>query len=111
MLDDLITALDGTGYAFAQYAWSKAPDGDYGTIGAYGEQNLWADGYQQEQDLICVVSYYTRDPSGTPRKTIEAAFAAADVSWYVESISFESDSGYIHYTWTVEFPEEDAGDG
>ena len=44
MLDDLITALDGTGYAFAQYAWSKAPEGDYGTVGAYGEQNLWADG-------------------------------------------------------------------
>ena len=31
MLDELINALAETGYQFAHHAWSKAPEGDYGT--------------------------------------------------------------------------------
>ena len=109
MLDDLITALDGTGYAFARYAWSKAPEGDYGTWAEYGESNLWAAGRMQELDMIGVVEYFTRDATGTPRKTIEAAFAAADVSWTLDNVGFEPESGYIHYIWTFEVPEEQHG--
>ena len=109
-MDELIQALTATGYSFAQYAWSQAPEGDYGTYGLYSERSLWADGRAKELGLIGVVDYYTRDSSQTPRLVIEAAFGAADVSWSLDSVQFESDSGLLHYVWTIEAPEQEAED-
>ena len=110
-MDELIRALTDTGYNFKHYAWSKAPSGDFGTYGEYAEDNLWAAGKMQESNIIAVVDYYTRDDSNTPRHTIEDAFEDADVSWQLDNIQFESDSGYIHYVWTIETPEEEEDDG
>lgn len=104
-MDELVNALTATGYPFAHYAWSKAPDGDYGTYSEYAENDLWADGSAQDNTLVCLVNFYTRDDTDTPRKRIQAAFGAADASWELDNVAFESESGLIHYTWTLEFPE------
>ena len=102
MLDELKTALAATGYDFAHHAWSKAPTGDYGVYAEDGEQTIWADGHRRDFSLTGTVDYFTRDDSKTPRETIEAALNGIDIAWYLNSIQYESDTGYIHYEWVFE---------
>ena len=51
------------------------------------------------------MDYYTRDDSGTPKTTIETALDSVPVAWYLNSVQFESDTGYIHYEWVFEVRE------
>lgn len=102
MPDALLTALGATGYKFAHFAWNKAPEGDYGVYNEWGENTLYADNRHGERATQCSVHYYTRDASGTPKATIEAALDACDAAWYLDMCELESESGYIHYEWAVE---------
>lgn len=105
-MHDLVTALDATNYDFAHFGWSHAPDGDYGTYSERGAGSVWAGGHMAEQTQICVVDYYTRDDSGAPQQTIQAALNSIDVSWYLDLVDFD-EGGMIHYVWIVEFPSEE----
>lgn len=99
MLDDLVLALEGTGFAFAHYAWSKAPDGDYGTYSEHSGSDLEADSVHAERGTEGYIEYYTRDDSETPRETIEAALNSLKIPWYLNTVQYENDTGYIHYEW------------
>lgn len=101
-LDDIKTALNATGYAFAHYAWSRAPAGDYGVYSEDGENVLFADDGHKETALQGTVDYFTRDDTQTPRETIEAALDALNVPWYLNGVQYEEDTGYIHYEWVFE---------
>jgi hypothetical protein len=98
-ISDLKAALDATGYRFAHYAWSKAPTGDYGVFGEEGASDFIADGQHLEKGVTGYVDYFTRDDSGVPQKTIEAALRGLNIPWYLNTISYENDTGYIHYEW------------
>lgn len=99
MLEELFLALQATGYAFAHYAWSKAPDGDYGTYSENRGDDLTADNKHIEKGTEGFISYFTRDDSGTPRVMIETALSNLGIPWYLNSIQYENDTGYIHYEW------------
>ena len=101
-MDELINALDATGYQFAHFGWSKAPSGDYGVYAEDGANDLIAGNKHVEKVLQGTVDYFTRDDSGTPKATIEAALDSVPVAWYLNSIQFENDTGYIHYEWVFE---------
>ena len=101
-MDELINALDATGYQFAHFGWSKAPTGDYGVYAEDGANDLIAGNKHVEKVLQGTVDYFTRDDSGTPKATIEAALDSVPVAWYLNSIQFENDTGYIHYEWVFE---------
>lgn len=127
-MDELIQALLETGYQFAAYGWSKAPDGDYGVYALDGANDLVAGGKHAEKVNRLSVDYFTRSidtsvvfaPRGSdeyltrmeglysyidhhPAKTaIEAAFDHADIAWYLNSVQFEEDTGYVHFEWIVE---------
>ena len=98
-MNELATALAGTGYQFAHFAWSKAPDGDYGTYAEYSGSDLEADDVHIEKGTEGYIEYYTRDDSGTPRTTIEAALNGLNIPWNLNTIQYENDTGYIHYEW------------
>ena len=100
-MDELIQALNTTGYKFAHFGWSKAPHGDYGVYAEDGENALEANNVHVESVLQGTVDYFTRDASDTPRTTIEAALNGV-CAWYLNSIQFEDDTGYIHYEWVFE---------
>lgn len=102
MPDALVTALEATGLPFAHHAWSRAPEGDYGVYTEWGDNALYADDRHAERATQGSVHYYTRDPSGAPKQTIEAALDAARAAWYLDMIDFESDTGLIHYEWAWE---------
>lgn len=99
----LETILAGTGLPFAHFGWSHAPSGDYGVWAEDGANDLNADDIHNEHVTQGTVDYFTRDDSGTPKRVIEAALNNGTVAWYLNSIQFEEDTGYIHYEWVVEW--------
>lgn len=98
-LSDLKTALTATGYKFAHHAWSTAPSGDYGVYGEEGASDFIANGEHAEKAITGFIDYFTRDNSGTPKKTIETELQKLNIPWRVNSISYENDTGYIHIEW------------
>ena len=96
---DLVTALTNTGYKFAHHAWSKAPDGDYGTYSEDSGNDFGADEKHAERGTEGYIHYYTRDDTSTPRVTIETALNSINIPWYLNNILYENDTGYIHYEW------------
>lgn len=108
MLDALRDALNGTGYAFAHFGWSTAPEGDWGVYAEDGANDLEADDQHAERAIEGTVDYFTRDDSGAPQIVIEAALAAVPaLAWHLNSVQFEQDTGFIHYEWVF----QDAGGG
>lgn len=102
MLDDLKAALDATGYSFAHFGWSKAPDGDYGVYAEDSSNDLHADNRHAEHAVQGTVDYFTRDDSGAAKIVIEAALESIPCAYYLNSTQFEEDTGFIHYEWVFE---------
>ena len=127
-MDELITNLLATGYDFAHFGWSKAPSGDYGVYAEEGANDLVANGRHVERAIRLTVDYFTRavdkrvtyntttpgvyDTNGNgayswfdahPAKTaIENALNNSPCVWYLNSVQFENDTGYVHFEWVVE---------
>lgn len=104
-MDELALALTNTGLKFAHFGWSKAPSGDYGVYAEDGANDLIAGNKHVEKALQGTVDYFTWDDSGAPKATIEAALESVPVAYYLNSVQFENDSGYIHYEWVFECGE------
>ena len=102
-MDELKQALESTGYAFAHHGWASAPEGDYGV---WAEDSaggsVWADGQMQNQSIQGTVDYFTRNDSGAPLRTIQTALNNAGISFLLNSVQFEEDTGYIHYEWVFD---------
>lgn len=105
MLDDLKTALDRTELPFAHFGWSKAPAGDYGVYAEDGSNDLEANNLHAERIIEGTVDYFTRDDTGAPKATIEAALEASGCAWRLESVQFEDDTGFIHFEWVFQTQE------
>lgn len=103
-MEEIINTLKAQGLLFAHYAWSHAPSGDYGVWAEDGANDLSADDRHAEHVTRGTIDYFTRNDSGMPRTTIEAALDGK-CAWYLNSIQIEEDTGYIHYEWVVEWLE------
>lgn len=100
-VDELGTALNGTTYSFAHHAWSHAPSGDYGVYAEDSADDFLADGGHAEKAMEVTVDLFTRDDSFTPQNVIEGVLEDLDVPYYLNSVQYEDDTGYIHYEWIV----------
>lgn len=99
MLEELFEALKGTGFRFAHHGWSTAPDGDYGTYSEEAGDDFVADGIHGERGTRGYINLYTRDDSIAPRETIEEVLNGLNIPWYLNTVQFENDTGYVHYEW------------
>lgn len=99
MLEELFLALQATGYAFAHYAWSKAPEGDYGTYSESNGNDLIADDKHIERGTEGYINLFTRDDTDTPRVKIETALNSLNIAWNLNTVQYENDTGFIHYEW------------
>lgn len=100
-VEELGTVLNATGFRFAHFAWSKAPGGDYGVYAEDEADDFLADGEHAENALQCAVDLFTRTEGNVPRDAIENALSVFNAPWYLDTIQYEDDTGYIHYTWVV----------
>ena len=123
-MDELVQALLATGYPFAHFGWSRAPEGDYGVYAEDGANDLIAGSRHAERVIEGTIDYFTRavdqrvvyqgggsiyntDETGLyswfdahPAKTaIEHALNSTGAAWYLNSIQFEPDTGYVHLEW------------
>lgn len=98
-MNELINALAATGYQFAHYGWSHAPEGDYGVYAEESGNDFIADDVHSERGTTGYINFFTRDDSGLPRNTIEQALKNLNAQWMLNTIQFEEDTGYIHYEW------------
>lgn len=99
-MDKLMQALLQTGYQFAEWAWDKAPTGDYGVVSLERGADFVADGHHAERGTNGFVDYFTRVSSEVPRNTIEQALDGV-CAFSLRSVQYEDDTGYIHYEWAV----------
>ena len=103
MLEALKTALDSTRLSFAYAAWSKAPSGDYGVYTPDGANDLEADDTHAEQAITGTVDYFTRTDGTAVKAAIETALdTVVGLAWRLESVQYESDTGYLHFEWAFE---------
>ena len=106
MFDDLKKALDKTGIPFAETAWETAPATDYGTIALDGPgESVWADDRISEQAIQGTVDLYTHGPGRTQMKKVQAALDGEGVSWRINSIQYEEETGLMHYEWVFELED------
>lgn len=101
-MDELIRALEATEYPFAHFAWARAPDETYGTYSEDGLNRLAGDDKSAEKARIVYVALFTKDDSGAPEETIEAALDSISCAWYLNTAQYEEDTRLIHYEWVVE---------
>lgn len=103
MLDKVKAALDATGLPFAAFGWSKAPDGDYGVYAPDGANDLYAGDSHAETATEGTVDYFTRHYPAEAVSTIQEALEGVPgLAWHLNSVQFESDTGYIHFEWVVQ---------
>lgn len=62
----------------------------------------WADNKCTYQTLQGTVDYFTHEEDDPKAEEIQKALATGDIYWYLNSIQYEDDTGYIHYEWVWE---------
>jgi len=101
VLEKLKAALEATGYAWAHHGWSKAPCGDYGVYAEDYSDDLEANNRHVESGTYVYVHLFTRDDSGAPKRSVEAALNGLAMPWSLNTVQYENDTGYIHFEWEV----------
>lgn len=101
-MHELELALTLTGLPFAHFGWSRAPEGDYGVFAEDGANDLTANNSHIERATEGTVDYFTRDATLAAQPTIETALESIGAAWYLNSVQFESDTGYIHLEWVFQ---------
>lgn len=103
MLKHILKELEATGIAFEPTAWATAPGTDYGAVALDGAgASVWADDRMQEQALEGTVDLFTRDEGHPQMKAVQAALDRSGVSWRLNSIQYEENTGLMHYEWVFE---------
>lgn len=101
MKNKITTALEATGFPFADYGWSDKPKGDYGVVSIDGQAALRADRDSAAETIAKgTVDLFTRDFTLHPLHAIGNVLRGLGITWKLEGIDFEPDPGYLHYAWS-----------
>lgn len=96
-----------SGLQFAHFAWSSAPQGDYGVYAEDSKPQFEGDNRNLEFLTHGYVNLYTRDDSGETQDLVEQYFQSLQetevFAWQVNTIQYENTSKFIHIEWEVEF--------
>lgn len=98
ILDTILSELQKLG-SFEAYAWSSAPADNYGVVSADGRRDLFAEDGHGETSYTGTIDWFTRDPASTVPESIGTAMTALGVAWYINSIQYENDTGFLHWEW------------
>lgn len=101
-LDALKNALLTVGPPVSHYAAAKQPD-KYIVWAEDGQTDaVWADGSMQEQAIGGTIDYFTKTEYDLDVKKIQDALNTAGISYRLNSVQYETDTGYVHYEWVFE---------
>ena len=68
-----------------------------------------ADNRMQEQTLTGTADYFTKDEYDPNVQKIQKAMSDAGISWRLESVQHEDDTGYTHHEWVWEMAVDPHG--
>ena len=90
-----------TGQTDSYIVWAEDGEGDA----------IHADGKKAERAITGTIDYFTKTENDPVVQQIETALDSADgLAWYLNSIQYEQDTGYIHYEWVFEVDGAEEGD-
>lgn len=73
--------------------WAEDGEGD----------TVHADGQKVERAITGTIDYFTKTENDPVVQQIEDALDSDDgISWYLNSVQYEQDTGYIHFEWVWE---------
>lgn len=75
--------------AGAYIVWAEDGQGD----------SAWADGVMTAQAIEGAIDYYTPTEYDGAVTDIQGALGAAGISWRLNSVQHEDETGLIHYEW------------
>lgn len=64
--------------------------------------SLNADNKKEIQAIQGAIDYFTKKDNDTVVNEIQEALKAEKVSFYLNSVQYEEETGYIHYEWVWE---------
>lgn len=93
-------ALLTVGVPVSRYFATKKPDKYIVWAEDSEADSVWADGKQLHQSIQGTIDYYTKQENDPNVKAIQDALVG--VSFRLNSIQYEQDTGFIHYEWVWE---------
>lgn len=100
----VVEDLQSSGIPFAQYAWNHAPKGDYGVVSKdFEAESLAGDDHKTDRQFSCSVDlFFSRlDMKDGYKAIVEAILEKyCDGGWELNSIQYETSTGYFHMEWT-----------
>lgn len=72
--------------------WAEDGEGD----------SLHADGRKTEQVTQGTIDYFTKTENDPVVTQIQDKLTENEISWRLNSVQYEQDTGYIHYEWVFE---------
>jgi len=72
--------------------WAEDTQGD----------SVWADGKMVNQSIQGTVDYFTKSENDATVESIQDALNNGEISFRLNSIQREQETGYIHYEWVFE---------
>ena len=101
-LDALKNALLTVGPPVSHYAAAKQPD-KYIVWAEDGQTDaVWSSNKRKLGVVTGTVDYFTKTEYDPDVAKIETALSSIRISWRLNSIQRETDTGYIHYEWAWE---------
>lgn len=97
-MDEILEELQKLG-SFAAWAWSTAPESEYGVVSVDGQNALRAGDRMGEKVQEGTIDWFSRNPESTMPGQIEQTLDNLGASWYLNSELYESDTGLIHHEW------------
>ncbi|MBR5816987.1 MAG: hypothetical protein IKY38_06130 [Anaerotignum sp.] len=64
--------------------------------------SLMANNCKQVQAIKGTIDYFTKKDFDQNVDDIQNALQAAEISYFLESVQYEEETGYIHYEWKFE---------
>lgn len=98
ILDTILTELKKLG-SFEAYAWSRAPEDNYGVVSADGRNDFYAEDGHGEISWTGTVDWFSRNPGSTVPAGVEGALTGLGAAWYLNSVQYENDTGFLHWEW------------
>ena len=71
-----------------------------------GTNDLVSDGSHAERAIVGTTDLYTKIEDDPWREELEAAFEAAGIPFYRNSVQYEEETGYIHTEWVWEVVDD-----
>ena len=82
-----------TGQTGNYIVWAEDGEGD----------TVHADGRKVERAITGTIDYFTKTENDPVVKQIEDVLDSDDgISWYLNSVQYEQDTGYVHFEWVWE---------